>query len=793
MFKLFFKTTWRNLWKDKAFSFLNIAGLAIGIACAALIFLWVENEINWDQFNVNKDRLYFVNQNQEYEDYTRTIGSTPGLLGPAIQAEIPGIANTCRMSQGQTSLLFSIGDKNMYASGNYAEPSLFSMFTLPFVQGNAQSAFSQLHSIVITEKTAKKFFGDETDVLGKKVRVDHKQDYVVTGVLKDLPENSSLQFEWIMPFRIYFQQTPRLHTWGNNSLSTYVELKPGVDPAAINRQLDNFIQERDPQSVSRPFLFNMNRWHLYNQFENGKQTGGGRITYVRLFSIIAWIILFIACINFMNLSTARSEKRAKEIGVRKVLGAGKRKLFAQFMGEALLMSVLSALCAVEIISLVLPAFDALVGEHLSLGLANPVHLLAMLAITLVCGLVAGSYPSLYLSSFNPISVLKGLKMKSNTPAMTRKGLVVVQFSVSVILIICTMIIYRQIQHVKDRNLGFNKNNLLQTDVVGNLAKHYSFIKQDLLNTGVVKNVALSDHVTLNSGNTTGDLTWDGKTTNAEIPITFRNVTPDFIKTSGMQILEGRDFEPGDSIRSNKFNVIITKSFARLMGDGSAVGKTIGYDDSSGRIATVVGVVDNYVYGNISGTPGPVMFICTAPTNTTKMYIRMKPTANVAAALTQIQGVMKKDNPAYPFDYQFVDDQFNQMFTSEMLISRLSRLFAILAILISCLGLFGLSAYMAERRTKEVGIRKTLGASVTGIVSLLSKDFLKLVGIGFLVAVPVAWYVMHRWLENFAYHISISAGIFVLAGILAMIIALGTVSWQSVKAAIANPVESLRSE
>ena len=795
MIKLFFKTTWRNLWRDKAHSFLNIAGLAIGIACAALIFLWVENEVNWDQFNVNKDRLYLVKENQKYADYTATYSSTPGLLGPAMQAEIPGIANTCRTSENQTSRLFSIGDKNVYASGKYAESSLFRMFTLPFVQGNAKTAFSQLYSIVITEKTAHKFFGNEKNIIGKTVRVDHKQDYVVTGVLKDMPENSSLQFGWLMPFKIYFQQSPWLHKWANSSLNTYVELKPGVDPATVNKKIYNFIQKRAPESIARPFLYNMNKWHLYNQFENGKPTGGGRITYVRLFSIIAWIILFIACVNFMNLATARSEKRAKEVGVRKVLGAGKHKLIFQFMGEAFLMAILAAIAAVVIIALVLPAFRAIVGENLSLGLNNPYHLLALLTITLICGLVAGSYPSLYLSSFSPVSVLKGVKLKNSNAAFIRKGLVVLQFAVSIILIISTIIIYLQIQHVKNRNLGFNKNSLLRINIVGNIPKNYSYIKQDLLNTGVVENVALSNHSILQGGNNTSGLTWDGKSSNKKILVSIRSVTPDFFKTAGMKIREGRDFEPSDSLTTKTHKVIITSSFAKLIGMDSPIEKKIRFvgDTRSGITFTVVGVVDNYVYGNMSGKPDPTLFWCSSPSHMTEMYVRMKPTDNVAVALTQIQGVMKKDNPAYPFEYTFVDEQFNQMFTSEMLIGKLSRLFAILAIIISCLGLFGLSAYMAERRTKEVGIRKTLGASVTGIVGLLSKDFLKLVGIGFLIAVPVAWYAMSQWLENFTYRINVGPGIFLFAGVIAIFIALVTVSWQSIRAAIANPVKSLRNE
>ncbi len=795
MFKNYFKTAIRSLWKNKGYSFLNIFGLGIGIACAGLIFLWVKDELNFDKFNAKKDLLYYVRENQKYDTYTATFGSTPGVLAPAMQAEIPGIANTCRMNEDNASELITIGNRSMYASGHYAEPSLFTMFSFPFLQGNAATAFAELHSMVITQKTAKKFFGNDKDVIGKTVRVNNKQDYVITGLLKDIPENSSVQFEWVAPFQVWYDASEWAHHWGNNCLSTYVELKPGVNVASINEQLYGFIQNREPQSIARPFLFSMNDWHLRNEFDNGKQTGSGGIQYVRLFTIIAWIILLIACINFMNLATARSEKRAKEVGVRKVLGAGKQKLVFQFISEALFLALLSAVLAVIIILLVLPAFNTLVQKNLSLGLNNPMHIIALLAITIVCGLVAGSYPSLYLSSFRPVMVLKSIKLKDGSAAFIRKGLVVLQFSVSIILIISTIIIYQQIQHVKSRSLGFNKNNLLQIDMTGDMGKNYTPIKQDMLNTGLVESVALSDHTTLYGGNNTGGLTWDGKTSSAQVLISQRYVTPGFFNTSGIKILEGRDLNETDSAMADKtINVLITQGLQKLMGSGSALEKTFRYEgDSSGVRARVVGVVNDYVYGNMYGKPDPVMFFYSKPENTTEMYVRLKQNAGVEKSLAQIQSVLKKNNPAYPFTYQFVDAQFNQMFLNEALIGNLSKVFASLAIIISCLGLFGLAAYTAERRTKEIGIRKVLGASVSGIATLLSKDFLKLVAISCIVAFPLSWWMMNSWLLNYQYRIEISWWIFIAAGLTAIFIALITISFQAIKAAVANPVKSLRTE
>ena len=807
MFKTHFNTMIRNLSRNKTYSFLNIFGLAIGIACAGLIFLWVESEIKFDSFNAKKDRLYFVRVNQVYDSYTATFSSTPGLMAPAMQAEIPGIANTCRITEDQTSLMFRIGEKSVYAYGKFAEPSLFSMFTLPFVQGNAKTAFTQLYSIVITEKTAKKFFGNDKNVLGKTVNANNKQDYVVTGVLKDLPENSSLQFEWLAPFQIFYQQSPWAQKWGNFCLSTYVELKPQANPASINKQLYNYIQQKQGAATSTAhlFLFSMDDWRLYDQFDNGKQTGGGRIEYVHLFSIIAWIILFIACINFMNLATARSEKRAREVGVKKVLGAGKKGLVMQFIGEAFFMAILATIAAVVIISLSLPGFNSLVRKNLSLGLDNPVHFFALLVITLICGVVAGSYPSLYLSSFNPIFVLKGIKLKSGSATFIRKGLVVLQFSVSIVLIIGTIIIYQQIQHVKNRNLGFDKNNLIQMNLQGNMLKNFSFIKQDLINTGLVENAALADHETIYGGNNTSGVSWQGKDPNSNILISQRLVSPEYMSVTGMNIIEGRDFKPTDTVEMSNdyqpkdsgqvFNIMITQSLEKLLGEGSAIGKTLrvhGTKENQYFNLSVTGVVKDYVYGDMYGKPDPVIFYC-MPQFTSLMYLRTKAKSDPRAVLAKLEGVMKKDNPAYPFEYRFVDDQFNEMFLSEMLISKLSRVFAALAIIISCLGLFGLAAYTAERRIKEIGIRKVLGASVSGIAGLLSKDFMKLIFISAIIAFPIAWWAMHRWLLNYAYRIEISWWIFVAAGFLAMLIALLTVIFQAIKAAVANPVQSLKAE
>jgi putative ABC transport system permease protein len=783
MLNNFIKTTLRTLWTNKGYSFLNIFGLAIGVACAALIFLWVESEITFDQVNRKKDRLYIVLENQAYDGKTYTFSSTPGLMGPAIKSEIPGVANACRITWNQ-SVLFQVGDKAIFQKGFYTDSSLLSMFTMPLVQGDPAHIFDQLHSLVISEKTAKRFFGNEARVVGKTIRVNNSQDYVVTGVVKDFPENTTVQFDWIAPFDIFLGQNNWLLDWGNNGIKTYVELLPSTQMASVDKVLYNFIQKRSKAAVPRPFLFAMKDWHLRFKFEEGKQTGG-RIEFVQMFTIIAWIVLAIACINFMNLATARSEKRAREVGVRKVLGAAKSSLVRQFIGEAMIMSVLGVLLAIGLIALALPSFNSLVEKTLVLNLLSATHILALICITILCGLVAGSYPAFYLSGFNPIFVFKGLKMKGSSASVIRKGLVVFQFVISITLIISTIIIYQQVVHVKARDLGYSKDQLISLDVQGDMQKHFEPIKQGFYASGQVDHVALASLDMLGMGSNTSNFTWQGKDPNSKILITVDNVSPEYISTTQSKIVLGRDFRTiADSL-----NIIINETLAKLMRMDNPVGAIIQQDTTR---YTVVGVVKDFVYGDMYGKPDPLIFFCYPP-NGGVMYVHLKPQTSTQAALASVQAVLKTYNPGYPFDYRFVDDDFNELFKTESLIGKLSQVFAALAIVISCLGLFGLAAYTAERRTKEIGIRRVLGASGAAVVRLLSKDFLLLVAISAALAFPVAWFAMQKWLQSYAYRIQIQWWVFVLAGTLAMAIAWLTVSFQAIRAAAANPAGSLRTE
>ncbi len=787
MFKNYLKTTFRNLWKNKTYSFLNIFGLGVGIACAALIFLWVENEMTYNAWHSKKNYIYQLMGNQAYDGKTYTFAALPGPLAQGIKEEIPGIKNACRATW-PASTLFSLDDKSIYESGIYADSSLFSIFTFPFVQGKPQNAFAQLHSLMISETLARKFFGNDKNVLGKVLKVDNRQGYTIGGVFKDLPENSSLKFDWVIPFAVYAGKNEWLKGWNSNGIQTYVELDAAANTDTINQHLNGYIQTKDKGAIARPLLLSMADWRLRNNFVDGKQSGG-RIEYVRMFSIIAWIVLLIACINFMNLATARSEKRAREVGVRKVLGAGRKMLVGQFIAEAILMSFLAVLLSLSIIYLALPGFNLLVKEQLTPGLDNPWHIVALISIALVCGLVSGSYPALYLSSFNPVAVFKSFQLKSSTAAYTRKGLVVFQFTISIVLIISTIIIFRQIQHVKNRELGYSKDNLIQINTRGSIIKHFAAIKQDLLGTGAVENVALADLDLLWMGSNSSGATWQGKDPNKEILITMDAISPEYVSTAGLKLVYGRDFYPVAG--SDSLNIIINESLAKLMGKENQLGKTIKWGGDSVNYS-IVGIVKDFIYGDMYGKSDPLIFFSN-PRSPRNLYIKLKPQGNTEQALAKIATIMKANNPGYPFDYKFVDDQFNDLFKSEMLIGTLSRVFAALAIIISCLGLFGLAAYTAERRTREIGIRKVLGASVQGITALLSKDFLQLVFLSALLAFPLAWWAMHSWLQNYAYRITISWWVFVAAGAVALLIALITISFQAIRAAVANPVKSLRSE
>jgi len=779
----YIKIAFRTLLKNKGYSFLNIFGLAIGITCASLIFLWVEDEVSFNSNFDKQDQVYYVPTHQEYDGEWRTFNSTPGPLAEAMKTEIPGIVKAARTKH--RDFLFTVDDNAINSSGRYVDEDFIEIFSLKFIEGNAEEAFNNPEAIVITQETAEQLYGTNTKILGKVLKVNNSDNYLISGVIENLPKNVTFPFNWIAPFERYSDGQEWMTGYGSFFADTFVELSPEADFEAVDAQVRNLLEKKTDDADSKAFLHSIKDWHLRDNFENGKQVDG-RITYVRLFTIIALIILLIACINFMNLSTARSEKRANEVGVRKAMGSGRSRLIIQFITEALILAFIATLVSVLLLFILLPQFNLLIEKDLVLGLAKPLHIIVLLGITLVCGIFAGLYPAFYLSSFKPVEVLKGLKVTQGSATFIRKGLVVGQFTISIVFIICTILVYQQIQHVKNRNLGFNKDQLVSIKVNGTMIEKFSVIKQDLINTGAVKSVGLNNSGILDGGNNGSGLEWTGGTNTEDVLIFFRYISSDFLETAGMELVEGRHFS--ENRAKDSTSVLITESFAKLMGQGSAIGKQV----TRGDTYTVVGVVKDYLFEDMYGQSDPVLFF-NYHGEASYMYLKTNSEIATNDMLSKVETVMKKHNPAYPFEYTFVDDTFNAKFKSEQLVGKLSQLFALLAILISCLGLFGLAAYTAEQRSKEIGVRKVLGASVSTIVKLLSKDFLKLVFISILIAVPIAWLTMSNWLQDYAYRIEVNWLIFVIAGIMAIFIALITVSFQAIKAALANPVDSLKTE
>ena len=792
MLKNYIKIAWRNLLKNKGYSAINIGGLAIGITCAALILLWVEDEVNYDSVFPKQDLVYYVPTNQTYDGEVYTFYSTPGPLAKDLKDEIPEIAKSSTTWSGE--ILLSDGENGINRQGRYVNPDFLNIFSLNFLEGELKGALSRPDAIILTQETAAALFESGTKVLNRVIKVNDEYSFTVTGVVENLPNNVTFGFNWLLPFE-RFQLGEDDMSWteeyGNNFADTFVELAPNSDFNEVDSKVRAMIaskMDNGGESPNEAFLHSMKDWHLRSDFKGGKKIGG-QITFVRLIAFIALIIMLIACINFMNLATARSEKRANEVGVRKVLGSGKKFLISQFMTEALMMAVISALFSVVLVLVLLPSFNTLVEKQMELRLLEPLHLASLFGITLISGLLAGWYPALYLSSFRPAQVLKGSGKSQGGATLIRKGLVITQFAVSIVFIICSIIIYQQIQHVRARDVGYEKENLVNVSVSGDMVNKFYPIREEMIASGAVEDVALTNSYMLSSGNNGSGLSWQGGVNTEDILVRFRYVSPSFFNAVGLEMLEGHGFNDERAVDST--NVIISQSFAALMGDKSALGKTITRNDTN---FNVIGVVKDYLYGDMygNGKTGPIMFFNNYE-YANAMYIDIKPESSRNEALTVIEDILKKYNPAFPFEYRFENDLFNSRFRNEELIGELSKIFSLLAIIISCLGLLGLAAYTAEQRRKEIGVRKVLGASISGIVNLLSKDFLKLVFISIFIAVPFAWYAMQNWLENFAYRIEINWLVFVIAGIVAITIALLTVSYQAFKAAMANPVKSLRTE
>jgi len=786
MFKNYLKIAFRNLWRSKAFSIINISGLAIGMASAILILLWIQNEISYDKFHANEDRLYQAWNRGRFDSKLQCWNTTPKILGPTLKQDYPEVEKETRVNWNQ-NFLFSIGEKRLTVLGTMVDPDFLNIFSFPLLKGNANTALNNIYSIIVTEKLAKKLFGNE-DAMGKIIKLDNKDNFTVTGVMKDLPNNTEFEFEYLLPWQYMSVRQWDDSSWDNNSTQNYVLLKQNASLTAFNSKIKNItIDHLHGKEQIEVFLYPLSKLHLYSKFENGIVVGG-KIDMVRLFAIIAAFILLIACINFMNLSTARSEKRAREVGIRKVVGAQKGTLIGQFLGESVLLAFLAGILALILVQLSLPAFNTLVNKQLFVPYNNIYFWLSAIAFILFTGFLAGSYPAFYLSSYKPVTVLKGTFKAVNALITPRKILVVLQFTFAIALIICTIIVQQQIKYAQQRDLGYNKNNLIYHWLTGDIEKNYSLIKNELLTSGAATSVTKTSNPVTQSWSDTWDYVWEGKDPNDKTDFDRYYADEDLVKTTGFQIVQGRDFDlknyPTDSTA-----IILNESSVKAMHFKHPIGQII---KDNGTDWHVVGVIKDFIIRSPYEPMRP-MVIGGSKGWFNVLHIKLNSNNSTQKNLAIAEKIFKKYNPQYPFEYHFADEEYAKKFNDEQRIEALAGLFAGLTIFISCLGLFGLATYMAENRIKEIGVRKVLGASVISITSLLSKDFLKLVIISLLIASPVAWWSMYTWLQGYPYHINIQWWVFVLAGTLSIIVALLTVSYQSIKAALCNPIKSLRTE
>jgi len=786
MLKNFFKVAFRNLVRNKTFSIINISGLVVGMASAILILLWIQNEISYERFHKDQDRLYEVWGNDVYDGQIRSGTATPEIMAPVLKNDVPQIEAVSRCDWGG-DYLFTVGDKSLKAHGNLVDPDFLSIFSFPLLQGDEKTVLNDPYSIVLTEKLAKKMFGHENPI-GKVIKVENDENYKVTGVLKDLPNNTGFDFEHLMSYAHQTMKGYIDNDWTDVSIRTYVKLKPNTSLRAADEKIKNVIvQHSGGRAKTTEFLYPVSKMRLYSNFENGVQVGG-LITRVKIFCIIAILILLIACINFMNLSTARSEKRAKEVGIRKVVGARKGSLVSQFLGESVLMVFISGVFAIMVVQICLPAFNQLVQKQLFIDYQNIYFWLAAIGFILFTGIIAGSYPAFFLSAFKPVAVLKGTFKKINALVTPRKVLVIMQFTFAISLIICTLIITQQIKYAQSRETGYNKKNLGYVYMMGDVFKKYQLVKNDLLISGVASSVTRTSAPLTQNWSSGMSMNWEGKDPNTKIQINRYTEDADLVKTAGMQLVQGRDID-AQNYPSDSTACLISESAVKAMGFKNPIGKII-FDDPVNW--HVVGVIKDFILESPYETIKP--FMVKGPKNGGGvMHIKLSGANSTAQNLAKAEKIFKKYAPVYPFEFHFIDEEYARKFTDEQLTGTLASLFAVLTVFISCLGLFGLAAYMAENRIKEIGVRKVLGASVGSITTLLSTDFLKLVALAFLIAAPVAWWVMSAWLLNYHYRIDISWMTFLFAGLIALSIALLTVSYQSIKAAVANPVRSLRSE
>jgi len=794
MIKNYLKIAWRNLIKNKVYSAINIVGLAVGMAVAMLIGLWVWDELSYNKSFRNYGQLAQVMQHQTFNGETGSQTSLPYLIGEELRKNYGSDFKSVSMSGWTNDHILTFGEKMITQSGNYFEPQIIQMLSMKMLEGSA-SALQDSHSIILSKTTAKALFGN-ADPMNHRIKIDSKFDVKVSGVYEDFPYNSEFKaLLFIAPWNLYIDSNvwneKATNPWRNNSFQAWVQLADHADLNQVSAKIKDVklkrVKAEDAAFKPVVFLQPMRNWHLYSEFKNGINTGG-RIQFVWLFGVIGFFVLLLACINFMNLSTARSENRAKEVGIRKAIGSLRVQLIGQFLSESLLFSLFSFALALILVQLALPLFNEVADKKIAILWNNPLFWISGLCFTLITGLLAGSYPALYLSSFKPVKVLKGTFKTGHFAGLLRKVLVVLQFSISIILIVGTIIIFQQIKFAKNRPVGYSQNGLVIIPVVTEeIHKHFDAIRNELKNSGTVAEIAESSSPTTYVNENDNGFDWKGKNPSLQGDFGVVYVSNDFGKTINWSLKAGRDFSR--SFLTDSSGIILNEAAVKFMNLKDPIGETIHWD---GKPFHVVGVIKDLLMQSPYEPVNRTVFVYSKNAEGV-LNVKINPSASPIDAIDKIKSVFKEYNPAQPFIYRFVDEQYERKFDDEQRIGKLSSFFSILAILISCLGLFGMASFMAEQRVKEIGIRKVLGATVFNLWTLLSKEFISLILISLCISTPIAYYFMHNWLQHYEYRTNISFWIFFITAISVISITLATVSFQAIKAALANPVKSLRSE
>jgi putative ABC transport system permease protein len=786
MIKNYLLVAIRNIFRNKLFSSVNILGLAFGMCSALLIFLWVKDELNVNHFHPKINRIYRVMENQTYTDGRLfTFSSTPAPMAPFIKEKYPEIEMAARFTWGVNNL-FQVGDKSFYENGRYTDQDFLEMFGFPWLAGDQLTALKEKNSIVITEKLAVKYFGNE-DPLGKILTLNTKDAFVVTGVLKDLPKNSSMQFDYLLCFQFFWEENKNwLDEWGNNNIGTFLLLTEGTDVEAFGKKFTHEIREHEKETNVELFVQPYGEAYLYNEFENGKQAGG-RIENVKIFFIVALFVLFIACINFMNLSTAQATKRAKEVGLRKVIGAVPWQLFRQFMGESFLTVFFAALISIGGCVLLLPVFNEITGKALSLNLFDRDIALIFFGVVVITAFVAGIYPSFFISDFKPVEVLKGQLKSGSRAGVFRRVLVGFQFFLSIILIISTIVVFRQMNFMQNKDIGFVRDNILYCYMQGDISGNFETFRTRLLAEPGIESVSASNQLPIGIGNSTYGVEWEGKNPEDRILFTNLNVDYDFIQTMKMEMIEGRPYDRSQITDSSNY-IVNEVAAAKFNFKNGTANQDLTFWEKKGKI---IGVVKNFNFGSLHSEIEPLI-MHVQQNNLNCLLVRAKE-GQSEQAIKSVEKMWKEYAAAYPFKYSFLNQDWEGFYSAEAQQGKVFNTLAVVSIFISCLGLFGLSAFSAERRTKELGIRKVLGASVPGLIQLMSKEFALLVIIAAVFGCPIGWYFMDAWLGNFAYHVEVGMVTLVSAAAICLLIALITVSYHSFRVASYNPARSLKQE